>query len=88
MGGVEVDVDAHVLDASGNQIPGFYAAGEVTGGFHGGNRLGGNAISRSDHDGPSGRQQRRIGSISGNPKFVNKISCKFKISVLKNRTKE
>lgn len=47
MGGVEVDVDAHVLDASGNRIPGLYAAGEVTGGFHGGNRLGGNAISEA-----------------------------------------
>ena len=47
MGGVEVDVYAHVLDASGNRIPGLYAAGEVTGGFHGGNRLGGNAISEA-----------------------------------------
>ena len=47
MGGVEVDVCAHVLDASGNRIPGLYAAGEVTGGFHGGNRLGGNAISEA-----------------------------------------
>ena len=28
----------------GNVIPGLYAAGEVTGGLHGGNRLGGNAI--------------------------------------------
>lgn len=45
MGGVEVDVEARVLDAGGNIIPGLYAAGEVTGGFHGGNRLGGNAIS-------------------------------------------
>ena len=45
MGGVQVDVDGHAIDKKGNIIPGLYAAGEVTGGFHGGNRLGGNAIS-------------------------------------------
>lgn len=44
MGGLMVDVDRHVLDTEGKIIPGLYAAGEVTGGIHGGNRLGGNAI--------------------------------------------
>lgn len=44
MGGVRVDVNRHVLDGEGNIIEGLYAAGEVTGGIHGGNRLGGNAI--------------------------------------------
>ena len=44
MGGVVVDTQRHVLDTEGNIIPGLYAAGEVTGGIHGGNRLGGNAI--------------------------------------------
>ena len=44
MGGLKVDVDRHVLDTNGEIIPGLYAAGEVTGGIHGGNRLGGNAI--------------------------------------------
>ena len=44
MGGVKVDTERHVLDAEGNVIEGLYAAGEVTGGIHGGNRLGGNAI--------------------------------------------
>ena len=44
MGGVKVDTKRHVLDKEGNIIPGLYAAGEVTGGIHGGNRLGGNAI--------------------------------------------
>ena len=44
MGGLSVDLERHVVDASGNAIPGLYAAGEVTGGIHGGNRLGGNAI--------------------------------------------
>ena len=44
MGGVKVDTQRHVLTADGSIIPGLYAAGEVTGGIHGGNRLGGNAI--------------------------------------------
>ncbi len=45
MGGLAIDAQARVLDASGKAIPGFYAAGEVTGGIHAGNRLGGNAIA-------------------------------------------
>ena len=45
MGGVRVDVDTHVLREDGSWIAGLYAAGEVTGGFHGTNRLGGNAIA-------------------------------------------
>lgn len=45
MGGVRVDVDTHVLREDGSWIDGLYAAGEVTGGFHGTNRLGGNAIA-------------------------------------------
>ena len=44
MGGVEIDTEAHVLSTEGSIIPGLFAAGEVTGGIHGGNRLGGNAI--------------------------------------------
>ena len=44
MGGVTTDTDRRVLTEGGEVIPGLYAAGEVTGGIHGGNRLGGNAI--------------------------------------------
>ena len=44
MGGIKVDTERHALDVNGNIVPGLYAAGEVTGGIHGGNRLGGNAI--------------------------------------------
>ena len=44
MGGVVVDSQRHVLDENHEIIKGLYAAGEVTGGIHGGNRLGGNAI--------------------------------------------
>ena len=44
MGGLEIDEQAHVIDKDGNAIPGLYAAGEVTGGIHGGNRLGSVAV--------------------------------------------
>jgi len=44
MGGIEIDLETHVLDANGERIPGLLAAGEVTGGIHGANRLGGNAL--------------------------------------------
>jgi len=45
MGGVKIDGQARVIAKSGAPIAGFYAAGEVTGGVHGGNRLGGNALA-------------------------------------------
>ena len=45
MGGLLIDTDAHVIDKSGKAIPGLYAAGEVCGGVHGANRLGGNALT-------------------------------------------
>lgn len=44
MGGVQIDTETHVLRSDGTAIPGLLAAGEVTGGIHGGNRLGGNAV--------------------------------------------
>lgn len=45
MGGARIDTKARVLDREGKVIPGLYAAGEVTGGIHGTNRVGGNAIA-------------------------------------------
>ncbi len=47
MGGLRIDADGHVLDQNGEIIPGLYAGGEVTGGIHGGNRLGGNAVTET-----------------------------------------
>lgn len=44
MGGIVINTNAEVLNTSGEVIPGLFAAGEVTGGIHGANRLGGNAI--------------------------------------------
>lgn len=45
MGGLRINKQAEVLDLQGKKIDGLYAAGEVTGGIHGTNRLGGNAIT-------------------------------------------
>lgn len=44
MGGVVINTKTQVLDTEGNVIAGLLAAGEVTGGIHGGNRIGGNAL--------------------------------------------
>ncbi len=44
MGGVRINPKAQVLDVWSKPIPRFYAAGEITGGIHGANRLGGNAV--------------------------------------------
>ena len=45
MGGVKINTNTQVLTADDVAIPGLYAAGEITGGVHGANRLGGNAVS-------------------------------------------
>lgn len=45
MGGIEINTNAEVIDTNGNVINGLFAAGEVTGGVHGANRLGGNAVA-------------------------------------------
>ncbi|GAU76416.1 flavocytochrome c [Fusibacter sp. 3D3] len=45
MGGLKIDTSTRVLDEKGNPIKNLYAAGEVAGGIHAGNRLGGNALT-------------------------------------------
>merc|ERR1719502_1518597 len=44
MGGLEVTADAECINGKGEVIPGMYAAGEIAGGVHGNNRLGGNSL--------------------------------------------
>jgi fumarate reductase flavoprotein subunit len=44
MGGVKINTKTEVLDKDGKAIPGLFAAGEVTGGLHGENRIGGNSV--------------------------------------------
>ena len=45
MGGIKINTNAEVINKDGNVITGLFAAGEVTGGVHGAERLGGNALA-------------------------------------------
>ena len=44
MGGLEVDSESRVVGKDGKPVPGLFAAGEVAGGVHGANRLGGSSL--------------------------------------------
>ncbi|KAH7086667.1 Flavocytochrome c [Auriculariales sp. MPI-PUGE-AT-0066] len=44
MGGLEIDAESRVIGTDGKPIPGLFAAGEVAGGVHGANRLGGSSL--------------------------------------------
>ncbi|WP_019912335.1 flavocytochrome c [Paenibacillus sp. HW567] len=45
MGGVKINTNTEVLKKDGSAVPGLFAAGEVTGGLHGQNRIGGNSVA-------------------------------------------
>lgn len=45
MGGVRINTNAEVLGKNGRPIKGLYVAGEITGGIHGANRIGENAVA-------------------------------------------
>jgi len=45
MGGLKINTNAQVLNKENQPIKGLYASGEVTGGVHGANRIGGNAVA-------------------------------------------
>ena len=47
MGGLKINVETQVIGKNGAPIPGLFAVGEVTGGVHGTNRLGGNSVSET-----------------------------------------
>lgn len=57
MGGIHVDERTRVLDGNGYVIPGIFAAGEVAGGLHGNNRIGGNSIAETVVFGRQAAQQ-------------------------------
>jgi len=44
MGGLEIDKESRVIGGDGKPIPGLFASGEVAGGVHGANRLGGSSL--------------------------------------------
>lgn len=60
MGGVHVDEKTRVLDGNGYVIPGIFAAGEVAGGLHGNNRIGGNSIAETVVFGRQAAQQAYV----------------------------
>jgi len=69
MGGLTITEKTEVQDIWGNVIPGLYAAGEITGGVHGTNRLGSNAIPDALVHGYIAAEV----SVTGNlPEFVQK----------------
>jgi fumarate reductase flavoprotein subunit len=57
MGGVRINTRAQVMSRHKQPIPGLFAAGEVTGGIHGANRIGGNSMTTLFTFGPiAGRE--------------------------------
>ena len=44
MGGIKMNNNTEIYNINGQVIKGLFGAGEVTGGVHGGNRLGGNSL--------------------------------------------
>lgn len=68
MGGVTINTDTAVLNAGHQVIAGAFAAGEVVGGIHGGNRIGGNAVADiiifGAPRGPSGGETRQRLNVS------------------------
>ncbi|RXI78584.1 flavocytochrome c [Levilactobacillus suantsaii] len=47
MGGIKINPKTQVLKADGTPVNGLFAAGEVAGGLHGSNRIGGNSIAET-----------------------------------------
>ena len=57
MGGIRINARTQVMSKQKQPIPGLFAAGEVTGGVHGGNRIGGNSMTALFTFGPiAGRE--------------------------------
>lgn len=70
MGGLEIDHESRVLSKSGGPVPGLFAAGEVAGGVHGANRLGGSSLlgcvvfGRVSGDSAASYLLQRIGPVA------------------------
>lgn len=60
-GGIRINTRTQVISGQKQPIPGLFAAGEVTGGVHGGNRLGGNSMTALFTFGPiAGREAAAV----------------------------
>jgi succinate dehydrogenase/fumarate reductase flavoprotein subunit len=78
MGGIKIDSEGHVLKEDGTRIEGLHAAGEVTGGVHGKNRLGGNSLLECTV----------YGTIVGQRIPIKKSNAIPSISVAENKAKD
>ena len=67
MGGLNITPNTEVRDIYGNVIPGLFAAGEITGGIHGTNRLGSNAVADCCANGYIAGQYAATGTL---PDFI------------------
>lgn len=67
MGGVTFNESAQVINKDGKPIANFFAAGEVTGGLHGANRLGGNSISETVTFGRIAGDQAALNALGAKP---------------------
>ncbi|MFT9202639.1 MAG: flavocytochrome c [Liquorilactobacillus satsumensis] len=65
MGGIHINEKTQVLDGNGDVIPGLLAAGEVAGGLHGNNRIGGNSIAETIVFGRQAGQQAKVFTEQG-----------------------
>ena len=80
MGGLKINNKAEVLDVNNKTIKGLFGAGEVTGGVHGGNRLGGNSLAECGVYG-------RISADSAVDYIINKKNNSYIIQIIpKNKS--
>jgi cytochrome b involved in lipid metabolism len=84
MGGITIDTQGNVLNEEGQAIPGLHAAGEVTGGVHGENRLAGNSLLECTVYGTLVGQKipikSRIGTKSPKETFADATSSTYSSS--------
>ncbi|KAI0076153.1 Flavocytochrome c [Panus rudis PR-1116 ss-1] len=80
MGGLEIDAESRVVAKDGKPIPGLFAAGEVAGGVHGANRLGGSSLlgcvvfGRVSGDSAASYLLQRLGPIAQASGRLNAVS--------------
>ncbi len=76
MGGVTINTDGEVLNVARQPIRGAYAAGEVVGGIHGGNRIGVTRWRISSSSAPSRATERRNAPEDNTPLLMPGRRCR------------
>ena len=88
MGGITIDTEGSVLDQNGKIINGLHAAGEVSGGVHGDNRLGGNSLLECTVFGTIVGQKIPVKSLKTDTPFVNKVQPEKAHRIMRRITTE